>query len=139
MINIRPRPCPCTCRLRLPHDARCLLFPVYAMIRTMNNTESYRPRIGITMRIESETERFYLARDYSEAVEAAGGVPVHISLIPKREYIRAVVDELDGVLLPGSDSDVDPPRYGADPHPKLGTVQSCKEDPDFPASEAVED
>jgi len=108
------------------------------MIRTMNNTDSYRPRIGITMRIESETERFYLARDYSEAVEAAGGVPVHISLIPKREYIRAVVDQLDGVLLPGSDSDVDPIRYGADPHPKLGTVQSIKDDTDLLVLEEIE-
>ena len=43
-----------------------------------------RPLIGITMRHELETERFYLARAYSEAVEAAGGVPVHLSLIPNR-------------------------------------------------------
>ncbi len=43
---------------------------------------SERPRIGITMRLELETDRFYLSRYYSEAVEAAGGVPVHISLIP---------------------------------------------------------
>jgi gamma-glutamyl-gamma-aminobutyrate hydrolase PuuD len=42
-----------------------------------------RPRIGITMRLEQTTNRFYLGRDYSEAVEAAGGLPVHISLIPK--------------------------------------------------------
>jgi len=33
-----------------------------------------RPRIGITMRLELETNRFYLARFYSEAVEAAGGL-----------------------------------------------------------------
>ena len=108
------------------------------MITAMNNNESYRPRIGITMRIESETERFYLARDYSEAVEAAGGVPVHISLIPKRDYIRLVVDQLDGVLLPGSDSDVDPLRYGADPHPKLGPVQSIKDDTDLLVLEEIE-
>ena len=104
----------------------------------MNNTESYRPRIGITMRIESETSRFYLGRDYSEAVEAAGGVPVHISLIPDREYIRAVMDHMDGVLLPGSDSDVDPLRYGADPHPKLGTVQSIKDETDLLVLDEIE-
>ena len=46
-----------------------------------------RPRIGITMRLELETRRFYLGRDYSEAIEACGGVPVHLSLIPKPEYI----------------------------------------------------
>jgi gamma-glutamyl-gamma-aminobutyrate hydrolase PuuD len=50
-----------------------------------------RPRIGITMRIEHTTNRFYLARHYSEAVEAAGGAPVHISLIPNSDYIDSVV------------------------------------------------
>ncbi|MBD0326891.1 MAG: gamma-glutamyl-gamma-aminobutyrate hydrolase family protein, partial [Pyrinomonadaceae bacterium] len=70
-----------------------------------------RPRIGITTRLELETDRFYLSRYYSEAVEVAGGAPVHISLIPDPEYIYAVLSNLDGVLLPGSDSDVDPLRY----------------------------
>lgn len=89
-----------------------------------------RPRIGITMRLELETNRFYLARAYSEAVEAAGGAPVHISLIPRAEYISAVMDQLDGVLLPGSDSDVDPLRYGHEPHPMLGSVHYVKDETD---------
>lgn len=97
-----------------------------------------RPRIGITMRIEHATDRFYLGRHYSEAVEAAGGAPVHISLIPKFEYIEAVVDELDGILLPGSDSDVDPLRYGQQPHPALGVVQTIKDETDLMVIEAVE-
>jgi putative glutamine amidotransferase len=104
----------------------------------MNNADTYRPRIGITMRIESETERFYLSRHYSEAVAAAGGVPVHISLIPRRGFIASVIDQLDGILLPGSDSDVDPLRYGAEPHPKLGTVQSIKDETDLLVLEEVE-
>lgn len=89
-----------------------------------------RPRIGITMRIELETNRFYLARDYSEAVEASGGIPVHISLIPQMDYVSAVMDSLDGVLLPGSDSDVDPQRYGNEPHAKLGSVHPLKDETD---------
>lgn len=94
-------------------------------------TAMHRPRIGITMRLELQTDRFYLGRHYSEAVEAAGGVPVHISLIPDPVYISAVIDGLDGILLPGSDSDVDPLRYGAEPHPKLGTVQPIKDETDL--------
>lgn len=89
-----------------------------------------RPRIGITMRIELETNRFYLARDYSEAIEAAGATPVHISLIPKKDYIASVMDSVDGVLLPGSDSDVGPQRYGKEPHAKLGSVHPQKDDTD---------
>ncbi len=90
-----------------------------------------RPRIGITMRLELETDRFYLARYYSEAIEAAGGAPVHISLIPKLDYVSALMDNLDGVLLPGSDSDIDPLRYGAEPHPNLGSVHPVKDETDL--------
>lgn len=97
-----------------------------------------RPRIGIPMRIELATDRFYLSRHYSEAVEAAGGAPVHISLIPKPDYINAVVAGLDGVLLPGSDSDVDPLRYGQQPHPKLGAVHPLKDETDLLLIDAAE-
>jgi len=97
-----------------------------------------RPRIGITMRIEYPTDRFYLARHYSEAVEAAGGAPVHISLISNRDYINSVVDVLDGILLPGSDSDVDPLRYGQQPHAELGSVSPIKDETDLSVIDAAE-
>ncbi len=99
---------------------------------------SRRPRIGIPMRIELPTDRFYLSRHYSEAVEAAGGAPVHISLIPKADYINSVADGLDGILLPGSDSDVDPLRYGQQPHIKLGAVHPIKDETDLLLIEAAE-
>lgn len=90
------------------------------------------------MRIEFATNRFYLARHYSEAVEAAGGAPVHISLIPNSECIDSVVAGLDGILLPGSDSDVDPLRYGHEPHPELGSVHVIKDQTDLLVIEAAE-
>jgi len=89
-----------------------------------------RPLIGITMRHELETERFYLARAYSEAVEAAGGVPLHLSLIPKAAYVEAALETLDGVLLPGSASDVDPLRYGREPQRRLGAVHPLRDETD---------
>ncbi|MGE3466761.1 MAG: gamma-glutamyl-gamma-aminobutyrate hydrolase family protein [Pyrinomonadaceae bacterium] len=82
------------------------------------------------MRLEMSTGRFYIGRDYSEAIEACGGVPVHIGLIPKAGYINAVVGECDGILLPGSNTDVDPHYYGEEPHHKLGTVISEKDETD---------
>ena len=97
-----------------------------------------RPRIGIPMRIEQTTNRFYLGRDYSEAVETAGALPIHISLIPRADYIDAVVAQLDGILLPGSDTDVDPLRYGQQPHPQLGTVQTIKDETDLLVIAAAE-
>jgi putative glutamine amidotransferase len=98
-----------------------------------------RPFIGITMRHELETERFYLARHYGEAVAAAGGVPVHIPLIPDSGLIKSLVERLDGVLLPGSASDVDPLRYGREPHQKLGPVHPLKDETDLLVLKEVEE
>jgi putative glutamine amidotransferase len=49
-----------------------------------------------------------------------------------------VIADLDGVLLPGSDSDVDPLRYGADPHPHLGSVHPVKDETDLLVLEEIE-
>jgi len=100
---------------------------------------SERPRIGITMRLELGTGRYYLGRDYSEAVAGAGADPVHIPLITDADYIDSLVSGLDGILLPGSDSDVDPALYGEEPHRRLGSVVPEKDRTDrmvFAAAEA---
>lgn len=96
------------------------------------------PLIGITMRIETTTDRFYLSRHYSEAVAAAGGAPVHLSLIPDAEYVESVVEQLDGLLLPGSDSDMDPQLYGQQPHRGLGAVHPIKDQTDLLAIAAAD-
>ena len=83
------------------------------------------------MRLEIATRRFYLGRDYSDALEAAGGLPVHIPLIPDERYLASVMEDLDGVLLPGCDTDVDPGYYGEDPHPMLGKVIPEKDQTDM--------
>jgi putative glutamine amidotransferase len=90
-----------------------------------------KPRIGLPMRLESETNRFYLGRDYSEALEGLGAIPVNIPLIPNEDYIREILSDLDGVLLPGSDTDVDSLKYGEEPLPKLGRVIFEKEETDL--------
>lgn len=97
------------------------------------------PLIGITMRYDAEGERLYLARYYAEAVRAAGGVPMHIPLIPEREYIRDLVGRCGGVLLPGSASDVEPRLYEHDPHRHLGAVHSLRDETDRLVLEAAEE
>ena len=92
----------------------------------------------MTMRLELATRRFYLGRDYSEAVEAAGGTPFHIGLIPKREYISRMLADADGVLLPGSDTDVDPARYGSEPIPAFGRNIPEKDETDLLMLEEAE-
>jgi putative glutamine amidotransferase len=90
-----------------------------------------RPKIGITMRLDLETNRFYLGRDYSEALENFGAIPIHISLIPKKEYIVETLKTLDGILLPGSNSDIDPLIYGEEPLPKCGQIIPEKDETDL--------
>lgn len=97
-----------------------------------------QPKIGITMRMELSTRRFYLGRDYSEAVFAAGGLPLHFPLIPDRDLIGEFVNGVDGILLPGSDTDTDPAKYGEDPHPRLGRVIPEKDETDLLVIEAAE-
>lgn len=97
-----------------------------------------RPLIGITMRQEQETERLYLARFYAEAVEAFGGLPLMLPLIPEPEYVGAAVSRMDGVLLPGSASDVDPLRYGREPHARLGSVHPLRDETDLLVLKEVE-
>jgi len=58
---------------------------------------------------------------YVQAVAQAGGVPILIPLGIGEEGLKALVDRLDGLLLPGGE-DVEPGLYGEPPHPRLGKV-----------------
>jgi putative glutamine amidotransferase len=90
-----------------------------------------RPLIGITCRLEprpqNNTAWHYLQREYSQAVWDAGGLPVLVPLIADPEYTRELVGRLDGVVLSGSASDVDPAHYGQERHPDCGPVAPEKD------------
>lgn len=90
-----------------------------------------RPLIGVTTRHEPGSEKFYLARFYAEAIEAAGGLPIHLPLLPREEYVRGVSERLCGVLLPGSASDVDPLLYGCEPQRRLKEVHTLRDRTDL--------
>lgn len=96
------------------------------------------PKIGLTTRLELEADRFYLGRHYSEALEYFGALPLHIGLIPKRKYIAECLKALDGVLLPGSDTDVNPLLYGEEPHRNLKKVICEKDETDLMVLEEAE-
>jgi putative glutamine amidotransferase len=99
---------------------------------------THYPLVGITTRLDAENT-FYLKRYYAEAIEASGGVPVYIPLIPDREYLSSLAGKLDGLLLSGSNSDLDPVFYGEEPHPKLGTVTPERDNTDLTLLEIAEE
>ncbi len=105
---------------------------------SLSTTSSKSPLIGITTRLDDH-DTFYLRRFYAEAVEAAGGAPVYLPLIPNRGYLSKLAEMLDGIVLSGSNSDVDPAFYDEEPHPKLGPVVPERDQTDLILLETAEE
>src|SRR5271169_5746081 len=71
------------------------------------------PRIAIPM--PHSTDREYAERaipQYERAVKQAGGEPVRIPLDQTPAQVMTLIKSCDGVLLPGSNADVDPSKFG---------------------------
>lgn len=76
------------------------------------------PIIGIPACMRTVNERVIhtLADKYPSAIIAATGcLPLSIPAVGSRVDITAVLDMLDGILLPGSPSNVHPSEYGHEP------------------------
>jgi putative glutamine amidotransferase len=76
------------------------------------------PRIAIPMPHSGDRE--YAERaipQYERAVTLAGGEPVRIPLDRTPAEVMQIVERCDAVLLPGSNADVDPGRFGASRSP----------------------
>ncbi len=91
------------------------------------------PRVGIPWRTLKEEEDRNLAKIkyYYDAVEAAGGEPVPISLSLAPAELERLAKSLDAVVLPGSPADVNPRRYGTEPHAKCEKDDSDRERTDY--------
>ena len=63
----------------------------------------------------------FVVRDYSRAVETAGGLPVLIPVPQDPQTGLDTLTRLDGLLVTGGD-DVHPRCYGEEPRPGLGEV-----------------
>ncbi|MFD5225915.1 gamma-glutamyl-gamma-aminobutyrate hydrolase family protein [Microbacterium sp. NPDC058342] len=59
-----------------------------------------------------------LPADYAMSVERAGGVPVLLPPLAWPDGARVAVGRIDGLLIAGG-ADINPARYGQDPHPQV--------------------
>lgn len=81
------------------------------------------PLIGLTTYRETAAWGVWRQRadvlpsQYAAAVESTGGVPVLLPPVGLAGAAEAVVRRLDGLVVSGG-ADVDPARYGAEPHPR---------------------
>ena len=86
------------------------------------------PRIAIPM--PHSTDREYGERalpQYERAVSLAGGEPIRIPLDQSAAEVRKIIAGCDGVLLPGSNADVDPARFHAARSPRSASADARRE------------
>jgi putative glutamine amidotransferase len=78
------------------------------------------PIIGITCSMEYDDEKRkyptayafdYLKRNYYEAIERAGGIPIILPNTKRTENAESILERADGLLISGG-NDVDPQYYG---------------------------
>ena len=86
-----------------------------------------KPLIGMTARIYDDKKLFHSLRAvYSNAVRAAGGIPILIPM-PVAEDFEQYISALDGLLITGG-GDINPLLFGEEPHP---TVTKAERDLDL--------
>jgi putative glutamine amidotransferase len=102
-------------------------------------TPATAPVVGITAYVEQagfgvwDVPATVIHHAYVEKVAAAGGLPV---VIPPIGTPAALVPRLDALIIAGG-ADVNPARYGAEPHPALGPLRADRDDSEFALVQAA--
>ena len=97
-----------------------------------------KPWIGIPTRYHEKSEYIGQIRHYLDAILWAGGLPLMIPTVGDPAIVREYVQRAQGILLPGSPTDVDPKHYGAARHEKLGKLYPERDATDFAILDLVE-
>jgi putative glutamine amidotransferase len=90
------------------------------------------PRIAIPM--PHSTDREYAERaipQYERAVVLAGGEPMRVPLDQSSAAVKKLIANCDGVLLPGSNADVDPEKFKQLRSSHTAVADSRREEVDF--------
>lgn len=91
---------------------------------------SRRPVIGITPRQEARScgeQALFAQRAVVDAVIAVGGIPVVLGAPCDTATLGQVVESFDGFVVPGG-SDIEPARYGHEPHAACGPTSFLRDE-----------
>ncbi len=92
-----------------------------------------RPRIGIVPDISPDGRQLCLSKQYPEAIRFCGGIPFVLPYHPefREEDFRLVAREIHGLLLTGSEYDVQPELFGQAFKQGCGPVSKARDSQDF--------
>jgi putative glutamine amidotransferase len=94
-----------------------------------------RAVIGITGQWNEGKQRCFVSSEFLRAVDAAGGEPAILALVPSAVGKSAA--RMDAFILSGNASDIDPARYGQPRHPQVKTIQQDRDETDWRVLEHV--
>ncbi len=86
-----------------------------------------KPLIGLIPQYDADAKRLNNRDNYFAAVSAAGGLPVNLPMSSDLSELKALAERMDAFLFTGG-IDVSPARYGEEPLPELGEVQSFRDE-----------
>lgn len=90
------------------------------------------PIIGVTSQPKTtkgssgDLDSHVIGHTYTDAVLRAGGLPVVLTPVPN-EAVPAIIERLDGLLLSGG-GDIEPRRYGEEPHPTVQRTNAARDE-----------
>jgi putative glutamine amidotransferase len=99
-----------------------------------------RPLIAVTTPIYTgenyRQPQIMLGAPYIAAIEDPGATAILLTPAHEAESIARILDSVQGLVLSGGE-DIEPARYGQEPHPKLGSTNPARDEMEFAALEGA--
>ncbi|AIY06523.1 gamma-glutamyl-gamma-aminobutyrate hydrolase [Planococcus sp. PAMC 21323] len=80
-----------------------------------------KPIIGVTASLELGRDYYGIELADTEAIFAAGGLPVMLPHLVEEADLDEIAEHIDGLFLAGG-YDIDPTLFDEEPHPNLGVI-----------------
>ena len=85
-----------------------------------------RPLIGVSGSHDGEKRTIFVRENYMDSIINAGGMPVLLPQVADEETAKAMLGQLDGLLLAGG-VDINPARFGEEILPECGEIDEKRD------------